>query len=463
MTSAAACGGGDSGDDLAINAASLDAAGGNDGRSPETQSLAQALTAQGFMVQNGAFAFIDMSTCCATSCSGNNPSSPYGAFYVPPAPGQTVPNSNPRPDGTSSAVHLRADEALVFVGNTPPEANYFGFTPYLFDRPDARGNRKPIFASLSETLNQRVIGTDTGAPFEQRTAIVAAADATTVARARAALVASGVPDHAINVITFDPALGHFGLDEASDTFGILFRMAVVKDAAKRDAYLANPGGTLFRITPSAADAGPGTPLPSPAARTKATSPTEQATRPAVDRLADAIKRTHLASASQAVRVDEGTPDPVSCIQNLTTCAGDNRDTNYPGTPPRVLFAGDDDFYVVFGVDHQVSGKTSYANASVYALEKLVGLVSVASDKYPASAARYLPGDPDASKLYAWKFARHCDGEPFCTVVPKGACPTGIENGALGNITFRTYLEPSSKTAPLTSTLVRDRVLYFKKR
>ncbi|MCX6951300.1 MAG: hypothetical protein NTV51_03820, partial [Verrucomicrobia bacterium] len=301
VANAAACSGGSSESDLAVNAASLDAAGGNDGRSPEAQNLASALAAQGFTVQNGAFAFIDMSNCCATSCSGNNPSS----------------------------------------GNTPPEGSYFGFTPYLFDRPDARGNRKPVFASLSETLNQRVIGTVGGTPFEQRTAIIAAADKTTTDRARAALVASGVPDGAINVITFDPALGHFGLDEASDTFGILFRMAVLKDPAKRDAYIANPGGTLFRITPIAdadADAGSGTPLPSPPARTKATSPTEQATRPAVDRIGDAIKNAYLASTSQAVRVDEGTPDPVSCIQNLTTCAGDNRDTNYPGTPMRVLFA-----------------------------------------------------------------------------------------------------------------------------
>jgi hypothetical protein len=426
------------------------------------QDLAAALAARGFVVQNGAFEFLDMSGCCATSCAGNNPSSPYAAFFVPPAPGQTAPNNNPRADGTSAAVHLRADEALVFVGNTPPEASYFGFTPYLMDRARPSGSRRSVFASLSETLNQGVITTAAPGPFEQRTAIIAAADATTVARARLALVASGIPNGAINVITFDPALGRFGLDEASDTFGILFRLALVKDPAKRDAYLANPGATLFRVTPSAA--GVATPLPSPSPRPKATSPTEDALQPAVERLSNGITQRYLAtSTSQAVSVDEGVPDPVACIQGLAVCAGDNRDTTYPGTPPRVLFADDDDFYVVFGVDHRVSGKTTYSNASVYAMEKLVGLVSVASDRYAGTAASYLPSDPEASKLYAWKFARHCDGDPFCTVVPKGACPTGIENGAYGNLTFRTYLEPSTNTAPSPSTLVRDRVLYFKKR
>ena len=37
------------------------------------------------------------------------------------------------------------------------------------------------------------------------------------------------------------------------------------------------------------------------------------------------------------------------------------------------------------------------------------------------------------------------------------------SGARGTINFRTYLEPSSKTAPLPSTLVRDRILAFKRR
>jgi hypothetical protein len=153
-------------------------------------------------------------------------------------------------------------------------------------------------------------------------------------------------------------------------------------------------------------------------------------------------------------------NPQACIDGSSTCAYDNRDTTYPATPPRILFASDDDFYVVYGVDHQVSGKVSYANVSVYALERLVGLTSVSSEKYPGSAAKYLGGDADASKLYAWKIARTCNGEPFCLEVPKGGCPTGILNGKLGMLAFRTYLEPGTETAPSPDTLVRDRVVRF---
>lgn len=424
--------------------------------------LESALAQAGFTVQAGSFEFMDMTACCQTSCSGNNPSSPYATFYVPPGPGQTAPNSKARADGMSAAYRLRKDEAIVYVGTTPPQASYFGFTPYLMERTDPSGAVRTPFASLSETLNNLVIGTDTGGPFERTTAVIAAADSTTTDRARAALLLSGVPASAINVVTFDPTKGHFGLDETSDTFGVLFRMAVVQDAAKRDAYIAHPPGSVFRITPSAADAG-STPLPSPAARAKASSPNEAPLRPAVNRLGDAIKAAYPGYDAQTVRVDEGVPDPDACINGTAVCAGDNRDTTYPGTPPRVLFKDDDDFYVVFGANHQVTGKTAYSNVSVYALEKLVGIKSVASNEYPGSAAKYVPSDAQVGKLYAWKIARKCNGEAFCMEIPKGACPTGIENGALGNITFRTYLEPSSKTAPDPATLVGDRVLVFKKK
>ena len=46
---------------------------------------------------------------------------------------------------------LRPDEAVVFLGTTPPEMTYFGFTGYLYDRysdgvpdpPDCTAEGKP--------------------------------------------------------------------------------------------------------------------------------------------------------------------------------------------------------------------------------------------------------------------------------------------------------------------------------
>lgn len=425
-------------------------------------TLPQALQARGFQVQSGVFKFLDLSNCCVTNCSGNNPSSPYAAFFVPPAPGQTAPNPNPEPDGTSASYRLRADEAIVYLGAMPPEAAYYGFTPYLMERSDAQGTRHSIFASLSDTLNHLVVTSEGATPFEHRAAIVFSADATTAELARQSLIASGVAAAAINLLVLDPAKARLGLGANADAFGILFRLALVTDPAKRAAYLANPGGQLLRITPTTPRAL--NPLPSPQKRPQATSPTETILRPALNRLGDAITAAHPGYTARDLAVDEGVPNPGNCIANLTYCAGDNPDTNYPGIAPRVLFSSDDDFYIAYGVNHDLTSKTSYNNVSVYALEHLVGLVSVASDQYAGSARAYLPSDPAAPMLFAWKIARTCGPlEPFCLEVPKGGCPTGIPNGAPGTLTFRTYLEPASKTAPLSSTLLRDRILLFKKR
>jgi hypothetical protein len=329
---------------------------------------------------------------------------------------------------------------------TPPEVRYFGFTPYLTDRASADGSRRSVAASLSETLNDLVIGTaaPAGQPvFQRMTAIVAAADATTRRKAIGALLAAGMPGAAINALVFDPALSRFGLDANADTFSVLFRAAIPTDATKLQAYVANPAAAVFRLTPAIA-ASPN-PLPTPAARAKGTT-SEVALTDAVDRLGVAITTAYPGYVAQALPVDDGVADPLACIDGTSSCAFDNRDTTYPATKPRILFSSDDDFYVVYGVDHQVSNKVSYANVSVYALEHLVGIESVSSDRYPGSAEQYLP-DPDASTLYAWKIARNCAGQSFCLEVPKGGCPTGIDNGKVGMLAFRTYLEPSRKTAP----------------
>jgi hypothetical protein len=465
--------GGSSGDDLTAgsNVSPGDDAGStpNDAASPSNDgatssaNLEGALANQGFGTSAGKFEFLDMSKCCASSCAGNNPSSPYAAFFVPSIAGE-VPNPNARPDGLSSSFRLRADEAIVYVGNTPPEAKYFGFTPYISDRQkDNLSGRRIIAASVSETLNQLVIGVDAPSgspPFERRTAIIAGADKTTIDKARAALVAAGIPDSAINVLVFDPALARFGLDEAADTLNVLFRVAVPTNKEKLNAFIAAPGGTVLRITPKTI--APPSPSPSPAARVKDTTKNESSLTAAVNQLGAAILAANPGFTGDAMNVNDGVADPLDCIAGTGVCAWDNRDTTYPATPARLLFTSDDDFYIVYGVDHQVAGKVTYANFAVYAAQAQVGLASVSSDKYPGSAQKYLPQSPDAPKLYAYKIARSCAGQTHCLEIPKGTCPNGIENGQLGLIAFRTYLEPTTKTAPSPATLVRDRVLRFRK-
>ena len=429
------------------------AACGSSATSPDATALAPdaaldlggAFTANGLRAAAGSYEFLDLSTCCEASCAGNNPSSPYATFFVPPGPDETAANPHARADGKSDAFRLRADEAVVFVGTVPPPARYFGVTPYLDDRDDGSGGRRTVAASLSETLNNLVIKTDS-----DRVAIIATGDAGTDAKVRASLVASGFPAGAINTIVFDPAIAHFGSDASADTFGVLFRVALPDDASVLAAYIAAPGGSVWRITPDGA--GAPSPLPSPTARAKDTTITETALSPSVDTLAAQIAAQYPDYTATELGVDDGVPDPAACIAGDKVCAFDNRDTTYPATSPSVLFLHDDDFYVVFGVDHQAAHTVTYANVAVYALQHLVGVASIA----------FAPGSATDAHLYAYKIARTCGSDPYCLEVPVGACPTGIANGALGSIAFRTYLEPSTATAPSPSVLVRDRVLRFRR-
>jgi hypothetical protein len=103
------------------------------------QRLTTALTQRGYVVQAGQVRFFQPEDCLALeNCAGNNPSSPYGLYCLPAAPDETVAKTYESPCPPESNLRwvwrLRPDEAVVFLGKTPPEARYFSFRSYLFSR-----------------------------------------------------------------------------------------------------------------------------------------------------------------------------------------------------------------------------------------------------------------------------------------------------------------------------------------
>jgi hypothetical protein len=455
---AGAAGQGSSGQAGQGGQAGASGAAGGSGAGQGAPSLTEALDAGGFDTQEGVFSFLDLSACCATSCLGNNPSSPYGAFFLPEGSGQTSPNPGKDAQGRSPTYRLRADEVLLYVGMTPPRMRYFGFTPYLSQRTEG-GKSVMALASLSETLNNAVIGVDGGPEvFDRPTVLLAGFDQGVDARVRDALRAAGYPESSFNSLVFDPSRTRPGLDEASDTLAVLFRMAIPEDAAKADAYRVAPPGVVLRVTPrSPAEAQP---FPPPPPRPKDTTSSEAPLGAAVDDLEKAIAQAFPDHTGKVMVTTKGVPSPDDCIAGTDACAYDNRDTIYPATIPQKLLENDEEFLIVYGVNHEATGKAVYASASVYAIEHLFGVASVTSADYAGSASAYLPGHPDAEKLYAWKIARSCGGAPGCLEIPVGSCPDGVALDAALSIAFRVYLEPSSGTAADPSTLVIDRVMRF---
>lgn len=425
--------------------------------------LRETMAAEGLDTLDGRFEAVDLSMCCemGRSCSGNNPSSPYLSFYLPRGPGQTAPNFDEASDGTSPGFRMRQDEAVVLVGRTPPDVRYFGFTPYLLER-DYDGTRRVPFASLGETLNPETIRVEGGPEvYDRPFALVMTGNATTEARVRSALVASGVPDEAINLVTLDPSVVAFGLDEPADTLSLLARVALFADRAAGAAWVTDPGATLLRVTPSTPLAPD--PLASPPARPKdaTVDETRDGLPAALDRLEAAIRAAHPGDAVRSYPANEGTADPEACIETGAPCLGDNRDALHPSLGAEAFTILNRDSVYVIGVDHVATGKATYASASVYALSHLVGVAAVTSEDWSGSAERFLPGDPDASALFAWRVARDCAGDAYCLEVPTGTCPSGAGLLQLLTVVFRVYVEPGHATAPDPGLLVRERVLHVR--
>lgn len=454
---------GDGADDEGV---SDDALGGEDADALVPVDLGEALSAAGFTVQHGRFEFYDLELCCAPGgfCSGTNPSSPYGRVMVPTAPGQTVPNPNADDQGVSAAFRLRADEAVVLAGVTPPQARYLGFTSYLMDRNRPEGGRVTLFASLGDSLNHRILKTADGAsaPFDSAFALILTADRRTEERVRGAFNAAGVDPNSVNTDVIPSEVFRFGLDAAADTYGHFLRIAVPASDDALEAYIAAPPLSVYRLTPNEElplDALPAEPL-----RSKGSGTSESALIGAVEALADSL-RAKLALEYPGAEIVEvptlAAPKTFTgsmCIAALKPCYGDNADALYMGSGTTGTFLLDDnDVVVVYGVNHHATGKASYANAALSNVEKAMGVVAIDDTHMAGSALPYIEPSAEADLLYVYKMARSCGAKPYCVEVPSEGCPFLPLDGE-ANLVFRAYVEPDTATGPVEEEVIVDRAL-----
>jgi hypothetical protein len=482
----------------------------------------KTLQQMGFNVQEGLVDFPDIvDMCCECqifSCFANNPSSPYGLFVLPPAPNQEEvknpyaewfaqnekddntwydDNQKPYPANGSWFWRLRPDEAVVFLGTTPPEMTYFGFTGYLYDRysygapkppvctsegkpdrdpPDSSLNRIPVFGSLGDTVNYRTVRVS-GAkknPFLKDVVFILTADQKVERQVRKALHKAGYGDEMINTIVAPQDLVRLGVNSESDSLLFLIRMATEITPAV-ETYMASPG-TLLRLSPDPPISSSGLdPFPPPKLRVRGTGDTEVDLLPFVDQLGKAIMETfqggYNAEPISTVNWYEG----YNCIENNENCLGDNRDTPYILTgfnplthvPYQDLTLDDGMFYVVYGVNHKASGKAIYSNISVQGWARKCSPVLVGNEDMVGSASAYLgPDDPAADMMYAYAIARPggCSLLPvqqqgFCREVSYD-CKGGVLEEEPIAIGFRAYVESKTKVGAAYSEIVIDRIVKF---
>ena len=456
-----------------------------------------------FIVQEGSVSFpkiLDMCCNCELpSCYANNASSTYGLFALPPAPNQDPSVKNPYaewfsddktlPAGWSYWWRMRPDEAVVFLGPTPPKVDYYGFTAYVYDRyvanlskpidcvkydgtpkpqPPSALNRYPVYASLGDTVNPMTINLAGGKldPYEKDVAIIMAADRNTERKVRDALIEAGYRKNSINFLPVSPSLVRLGLESEDDTLSLLMRVAPTVTS-----YISVPK-TFLRVSPvTPVPPQKLDPIPAPELRVRGTGKTEVSLLPSLDALAQAIIARYPDHSATAIKMTTQ-PEGYNCIENSQKCLADNRDTIYitPGYNTiteetfQDLTLGSNEFFVAYGVIHPEMNKATYSNISVLGLWRRAAPVMVSNQDMVGSALYYLESGADPAtvdKIYAFKIARvgGCAGEMYCKEIGTD-CGTGILSEEGISLVFRAYVEPATKVGPAWGEVILDRIFKF---
>lgn len=452
-----------------------------DRRAGDINMFRDALERSGFTVQEGAYGYQDAIALCSAglidNCQGANVGAPYLAYKLPPAPGQQTQNVKVDPrDGLAFAYHLREDEAIVQIGRTPPQAGFFSYQSYLVMRyEEANKQYQALFNSIGDTINNRTIKTESSTEdtFDQPVIIISTADRKVDELVRQAAVAAGYPQGIMNTDVIPSSVVRMGLEDRTDLLGFVSRVAIPASRDALSAYIDNPGAVVFRVTPRE----PMTPDPFgvPRLRVRGTGETELHLLPALEELRQAILAEYQGYRAAEAPAFVALPEGYNATQSLINALGDNRDAAYFSTvevdawtkkdDPRreaafLLPDDPDDFVIVYGVNHETTGKATYANCVVYGLRYLNGVATFDSRECRGSAERYLPGHPQAPYLYAWKIARNSNGEPHCLEVPAGPQSYGIGLDDRLILFFRAYLEEATQTGPAHNELVMDRMIKF---
>lgn len=433
-------------------------------------SLKAALSQAGFLVpqQDGKLAEFDMiPVCCAAAsqykCMYNNVNAPYlCSRVVPPGPGEsnvTLPPNN---------FHLGQNEALILVGQTPPPMAYFSYTVFMGTRRTTRfpynyGNFSLVNDYVADSINNLTVHTSGPPydPFNRQMLLFIVADQQVEARVREAARTAGYPPSMFNTIVLPPAILHLGVDAKADSFFLVQRTALPRQQEALDEYLTH-SQTLLRVTLQDPAWQP-KPIPVPRVAVRGTGRTELDLVPAVDALGEAIKARYGGNAAEQ-RVDWLNWEGFTGLQEEFNEMAPSGDALGPRTAAQFnLPSGKGNFAIVYGVNHQATGKATYSSFTLYEDNLWLGLDTVTNPQYAGSATDYLPADyPDVDKLYAWKIAWDCEGDVHCVTVKNPGCATlNLADASPYRIIFRLYVEPATKTGPEIREIAFDRVLLFK--
>ena len=428
-----------------------------------------ALRLDGFDVNAGATTVINpvASWCAGTPLPGYD-----NALYANNQPYlQLLVSKSAQDAGLTGNFQLGPEEAIVLIGVTPPPERYFGFHAFLKTKVNPDGiTRQPLWANLGDTVNNATVKTIGSTPFNSPVALIFTSDQGTDARVRQALERAGYPAAIINTVVFPASMLNLGHGDTADELFIAMRNAIWQNQTEGDAYIQNPPLYLYRVTPRTETIA--NPFPVPRLRVRGTGQTEMELMNKLGQL-----RKGIIAANPLYPTDLTTRailyESNDSIQRGVDPLGDSRDPLWLaagylpewGLNDEVTLA-DDEFLMVYGVNHVATGKASYHSVNVYSSkEGKVPIGGVDDRVFSGTATPYLPpGDPAANLMYAYKVSRNCGQEPNCVQLAIANCSrlTIGPNTVLG-LFFRMYLEPETKVGPAMAEILYDRVIKFSPR
>jgi hypothetical protein len=441
---------------------------GRDGRA--LAAFQNALQRDGFDVNTGAPAVLNP---VAGWCAGTPFPGFDHALYANDQPylQLLVPKSAQEPGQLTGRFQLGPGEAVVLIGLTPPPARYFGFHAYLRTKVRPDGTRQSLWNSLGDSVNNATIRTTGPTSFDRPVALIFTPDQGTEGRVRAALQSAGYPAAIINTVVIPASMLNLGHGTAADELFIAMRNAMWKNQADGDAYIHSLPFNIFRVTPRKETIA--NPFPAPLLRVRGTGQTEMDLMNKLGELRQGIVNANSGLYFKELKTQLAAYEGYDMIQRGVDPWGNSRDALYisAGYAPEFdsiedVTLADDEFLMVYGVNHVATGKASYHSVVAYSGEVGKAPIGSIDDRtFAGTATPYLTGDPSSADLfYAYRISRNCGNQPNCLTLSIDNCPRLIigPTTKLG-LFVRMYLEPATKVAPVMPEILYDGVIKFSPR
>ena len=490
-------------------------AGEVSGQSPE--ELTRQLEEADFYVQNGYLYEFETLKLASEgkllTCFGNNAGSTYLILNLPAAPDQdAAPGNeergwdpemesafddpdvenypqNPYFSPAGMAFKMRQDEAVIIITTLPEKCKYWSFIAYdMFAKQlegkdysnekayfgfgnDESGYYHSIFASIGSPVNLLNAKHDGDSSFGTNTVIVLCANRTVRDQISKCLGAAGYPDNMVNYMEIPADTYRMGLERGKDTFSIFGRVSQPEDRDAFDEYLKNlpETATVLRVSPR--EEVPASTFEIQDLQPRGSGVHEAATLSHSTERLDAIRESLIAQYAdeydyEELSTDIGITDGLTAYMKDADAQGDVHDAAYLNTGDFTL-QSDEDFVVVYGVNHVTTKKARYFNAVLHERPLINGVCSVYDSLLSGSAAPYLGDASDEEDgYYVYKMARtHLDDHtaiiPYSTGNEQGKY-YGVDNDSPVFVLFRIYLDETGVGADYYE-LINDRVIVFHKK